>query len=358
MTEGDFAVERDIMSQLVLRIFCHEACARWPSWHKVQALAGLSCHSQLVLFQAISDYVSTLESVCGKYESLSTELARREVDLRQLLWAIEHRDLDRPLWCTLSLSEGAPSLLPQNYFCETWLFCSTLMHSVSMLLEHALGRSHPATLLAFKVAMNNFDVTDGTAATRMTLEHRQSQASDRNSRSSSNCCLLHTRCKFLLLLLQIWVLGFKTHQMKCFVQPPFARTLGPSDRVCGQALFSSVSTYSVVFLITALLRRWDIHWHVRSSWNLATTILIPMRCCLKLSTTFPALFLHGKRLGGRQEKGCELSRGHCKMKLESKSSVSLSHCLCCGSYDIVRQNWPRVSRNVVCFSSDRDTASR
>ena len=57
----------------------------------------LSCHSRLVLFQAVSDCVSTLESVCGKYESLNTKLARREIDLRQLLRAIEHRDLDRPL---------------------------------------------------------------------------------------------------------------------------------------------------------------------------------------------------------------------------------------------------------------------
>ena len=41
----------------------------------------------------------------------------------------------------------------------------------------------PATLLAFKVTMNNFDVTDDTAAPRMTPEHRQSQASDRGSAS-------------------------------------------------------------------------------------------------------------------------------------------------------------------------------
>ena len=46
------------------------------------------------------------------------------------------------------------------------------------------------------------------------------------------------------------------------------------------------------------------------------------------------------------------------MRLKTESSVSLSQCLCCGSYDIVRQSWPRVSRNVVCFSSDRDTTSR
>ena len=39
------------------------------------------------------------------------------------------------------------------------------------------------------------------------------------------------------------------------------------------------------------------------------------------------------------------------MRLESESSVSLSQCLCCGRYDIVRQSWLRVSRNVVCFSS-------
>ena len=39
------------------------------------------------------------------------------------------------------------------------------------------------------------------------------------------------------------------------------------------------------------------------------------------------------------------------MRLENESSVSLSQCLCCGSYDIVRQSWLRVSRNVVCFSS-------
>ena len=57
----------------------------------------LSCHSWLVLFQVISDCVSTLESVCAKYESLSTELCRRKINLLQLLWAIKHRDLDRPL---------------------------------------------------------------------------------------------------------------------------------------------------------------------------------------------------------------------------------------------------------------------
>ena len=57
-----------------------------------------------------------------------------------------------------------------------------------------------------------------------------------------------------------------------------------------------------------------------------------------------------KVLDGRQGKGCELNRGHCEMKLEI-SSVSLSQCLCCGSYDIVRQSWLRVLRNVVCFPS-------
>ena len=39
------------------------------------------------------------------------------------------------------------------------------------------------------------------------------------------------------------------------------------------------------------------------------------------------------------------------MRLEIESSVSLSQCLCCGSYDIVRQSWLRVLRNVVCFPS-------
>ena len=39
------------------------------------------------------------------------------------------------------------------------------------------------------------------------------------------------------------------------------------------------------------------------------------------------------------------------MRLEIESNVSLSQCLCCGSYDIVRQSWLRVLRNVVCFPS-------
>ena len=57
-----------------------------------------------------------------------------------------------------------------------------------------------------------------------------------------------------------------------------------------------------------------------------------------------------KGLTDVKEKAVNVNRGHCEMKLEI-GSVSFSQCLCCGSYDIVRQSWLRVLRNVVCFPS-------
>ena len=107
-----------------------------------KALAG----SQLpltVLVEHVSFIFNTIElDSSGKYESLSTELARREVDMRQLLWAIEHRDFDSPLCITLSLSEGAPSLLPLSFISvELDCFARRCCTEFCVLLEHALGRS-------------------------------------------------------------------------------------------------------------------------------------------------------------------------------------------------------------------------
>ena len=95
MTEQDFAVERDIMSQPVVRNFAtrhvHGDCV--DTMYKT--LAGSQLPLMACSLQAISDCVSTLEAVCRMYESLSSELAHVK-NLRLLLWAIKHRDLDSP----------------------------------------------------------------------------------------------------------------------------------------------------------------------------------------------------------------------------------------------------------------------
>ena len=73
------------MSQPVLRNFAtrHVHGNRVDTMYKT--LAGFQLPLMACALQAISDCVSNLESVCRKYESLSTELARREVNLRQLI---------------------------------------------------------------------------------------------------------------------------------------------------------------------------------------------------------------------------------------------------------------------------------
>ena len=95
MTEQDFAVERDIMSQPVLRNFATRHVRGDCVDTMYKTLAGSQLPLMACALQAISDCVSTLESVCRKYESLSTELADVK-NLRLLLWAIKHRDLDSP----------------------------------------------------------------------------------------------------------------------------------------------------------------------------------------------------------------------------------------------------------------------
>ena len=55
----------------------------------------------------------------------------------------------------------------------------------------------------------------------------------------------------------------------------------------------------------------------------------------KLRRQSQSRFLHGGRLGRRQGPGYELGRGHCEVRLENETSVSLSQYLCCGSCDIV-----------------------
>ena len=69
-------------------------------------------------------------------------------------------------------------------------------------------------------------------------------------------------------------------------------------------------------------------------WNivdLATTFYVFVEMLSEFwQTTFPMPFSTWKRLDGRQEKGCEFNRGHCEVRLENDSSVSLSQCLCCG----------------------------
>ena len=71
-------------------------------------------------------------------------------------------------------------------------------------------------------------------------------------------------------------------------------------------------------LVTALLRRRD---KVRGFWQ--PLFLISMRFCLDIETTFPSLFLHGRRLGRRQEEASvphsECSNAVVNAKLQSYS---------------------------------------
>ena len=50
--------------------------------------------------------------------------------------------------------------------------------------------------------------------------------------------------------------------------------------------------------------------------DLTTTILISMRYCLEIETTFLNLFLFGGKLA--EVKKCDLGRGHFEMRLEMK----------------------------------------
>ena len=101
--------------------------------------------------------------------------------------------------------------------------------------------------------------------------------------------------QILLLSVCVWVLGFKTHR--------FVTTLpsaAPSVRCTEGAArhFSAASNLKQwSILVTALLRRRD-----ESSWILATTISDSMTCCWILNDIPEPFFLHGRRLGGRQEE--------------------------------------------------------
>ena len=147
--------------------------------------------------------------------------------------------------------------------------------------------------------------------------------------------------------------------------------------------------------------------------DLTATFLISMRYCLTIVTTFQKTFFYTVYSSRTSWEGCELDRDHCELRLENESSVSFSQCLCCelrhrsvsidshvgellenhaGSLfckeittrncnrshltvgsgfclttvhlflDLVRQVQDRVgcesAREIVCFSLDRDTASR
>ena len=151
----------------------------------------------------------------------------------------------------------------------------------------------------------------------------------------SNCRFRHTRCKFPPLS----CCGFGSWDSRhiksnVLCQPLFDRTLGPLDRECGQALFSSAQTQLVINSChsPSSSLRYSLARQESSSIS-ATTNSDSMRCCLEIETTFSSLFLNGGKLGGRQGGCCEL--GHCEMRLENESSVSFSQCLCCGSCGIV-----------------------
>ena len=104
----------------------------------------------------------------------------------------------------------------------------------------------------------------------------------------SNCRFRHTRCKSPPLS----CCGFgswDSRHIKSYVlcQPLFDRTLGPLDRECGQALFSSVQSQLVIdsghspsSLLSYSLARQE------SSWILATANSDSMRCCLEMRNAF------------------------------------------------------------------------
>ena len=147
-----------------------------------------------------------------------------------------------------------------------------------------LSVTGPCDSLAFKITMNEFDVKDGTS---MTPEHHQLQASAEAQKQVSQLwSFIHT-----LQVLASFLCGFQDTSNVVFcdnLPRPHTRSVRPSVRpgtvqqrldLLGGASYHSPSSS----LRYSLARQ-------KSSWNLATTILISMRCCLKLSTTFPALF--------------------------------------------------------------------